>query len=893
MQNIPNSDLYFFNNMYDDKTVFDEMIKDRKMNFFQAIRHQDCIQGFKRVGGKVSDFVVDRLVNQTLGIPMDSYTYHLDYSIVPYYTKKRFLDKYDYNQPISLNTIFSDHEIFNHMVLCQVQEYFFFGLEMAEAIDGCYLIIRLKKEEGVTKTYIDTLIENNARWTVFFQNQVEVLTTFKNKYLLIQKNGNYYINVSHFEKLSTLKAPRESEGEWNLFISCSTLNTNLTMGCRCTYVKGSIPNTDCIIIPYHFAEYVMEHSTKCKCYLMNARCRTGNAILLLRNSMGVGALYDENKFAYAIPYNKVPVSPRNVYVYEWDDQNALKKKLLDVSCEICHPNQYIFTLNLEKDEEIPEHVYIEWYEAPETQCRFDNIMQDLVDYCSGNDGRTSTFYNALKTGTLSPEVCEYRPTELTNYDFKEFMTFDEYPDIRAFRMALFIEMLQENPARYKSLIRKLYSKMRESITHVYYESKNPEVFSRNVMDTSGEIPDSDYAFYFDEPMMYFKVHLSKDITPSATVYVNGYRVNTEYIHTVDKEAFIYIKRSNLDTAKENVVDIEVFLYDTTPNHRAQDTVRFFSVGVSTIIKNNRIFDQYLPISHYSFIDKRTNEPLRPGEITFRYSLDERRMKAMSGEPIEFYFKHDDREFFLTNNGEYFIDEDYNFLNVRHEAVIEDIPNDSHKILNNEFLFMVLNTSYRINDDIIITNNNNYRKEYQPDGMKGTSLTMVKFRDKLDPNRFRVYYSGRLLNSDEYILSLPHLYNEDVNVNILNVSAQHARRDIIFEYLPVDEDVIYEGNGSIDVYHDNLFWFDNLSFPLIPEMMRVFINGIKVPQDRIIDVNAINVFSFPDYKMGDHIKILIPAIDEFKYGMDESEKVINAEMRVNDGFTEYLVSKAKK
>ena len=171
--------------------------------------------------------------------------------------------------------------------------------------------------------------------------------------------------------------------------------------------------------------------------------------------------------------------------------------------------------------------------------------------------------------------------------------------------------------------------------------------------------------------------------------------------------------------------------------------------------------------------------------------------------------------------------------------------------------------------------------------------MVKFREKLTRDRFRVFYSGKLLDEEDYDIILPLKYNEDVIVNVRNVSAQHKRRDIIVEYLPIDESLLFSGIPDISVYHDGLFWFDHLDFPIIPEMMKVYINGLRIPREKIIDVGAINIFHLPDYKIGDSLKIFIPALDSFKYGLNTSKKILNSEMERNDDFRNYMVEKAKK
>lgn len=881
MQNIENSDLYFFNNMYNDKIVYEEMINNRRKNFYQSLRHQMCVQGFKMVNGKMSDFVINPSINKTLGLPDGTYTLHLDYSIVPYYTKKRFLDKYGYNHPVTMNEIFENHRIFNHMLVSQIGDFFFFGFEVAEAMDGCYVILRMHRSLGIAKSHMDELIEKNESWTIFFQNQVRTYYAFQNKYLIFTgtvENAFYYIPLSTFKELSSMAEKPDSVNEWVFYCTCSNVNESFAMATRAVIVRRN--GIDFVRISKDFANYCIANANNCKSYLMNVYREADH---------GIYAMTNKPFLSFTISDSKNPIPLSNIHVYAYDISNSVKKRLIAFEGEIQYPNRYNLKLKLTQSEMNDHgfHVYIHQLEATETQCQFDNNMKALIDCYD------SQFYAKMNNEEFSPSVLNYSPTELTQYDSKSFMKSEVYPDIRAFRLKCLIEALQENPERYKRLIKRLYTLEERTIRRVYKESVNPSIFSRNVMNTSGEITDPEYVYHFSEPMMYFKVLLSEEMVPSAIVFVNGYRVNTEYIHSVGRNAYIYIKRSNLDNTKENIIELEVFCYDTKTKHKVETTMRFFSTDMPTIIEGKTRFDKKMSIGQFSFIDKKTNYHLKLGEIGFRHSLDEATIRPLSAEPIEFYFKHKDREFFQTSNGEYFTDDTMTALNVRQETVMEDIPYDSHKILNVSDLFLTLNSSFRVNDDIIITNNNHYQKCYQDDGMKKTSLTIQKFRGKLSPDRFRVYYGGKLLDNEDYELKLPSKYGEDVKVSVFNVSAQDRRRDILLEYLPVDETIIFNGAPDASVYHDGLFWFDYLDFPLIPEMMRVYINGVRKTESSIIDVGAVNVFDITEYKIGDTIKIFIPAIDHFAYDFQSSQMILNDEMKINDEFREFMIEKSKK
>lgn len=879
LQNIPRSDLYFFNNQYDDYIVRQALIDFRKTNFYKCLKRQEVIQSFESVHGRMSDFKVDLSVNALLGIPKDSRTLHLSRSIVPYYSKKLFLDKYDYYQPISLREIMENPSIFNTTVLIQIGNTFCFGVMIAESSDGCYLIIQKHRTNGLTEAGLQKYLDANAKWHVIFQNHADAYYTYKSAHQVFTNNvdpvtGKYLINFDILTNVVRYNKPNMTNN-WVVFMGVEAQDENIMCGTTHAEVV-ELDGKKYLAIDKAFINYVSSKVSNCKLYCFNQYQKHGHIVVPTNNS---------NEIIVDLPYINNPIHPANIHVYAYENDTALKTHSIEFNAYQNHPTIFTLTLKEYDDLPIPEYVWIEWYESLNTPTKYDNAIQEVIDFCRSNN---STYYAEKSTGKLSTEVSEYEPTNLSSYDYDAFMKFEEYPDIRSFRLDRLIESLKENPDRYKTLQRLINGKNKYSIRHEYNQSKSPDVFSRSVMDTSGQITDPHSIYKFNEPMMYVKVHLADDIKPTAIIFVNGLRVDTEYTYSSNREAYFYFKRTHIKNDIENIIDIEVFLHDSKLSHKQEAEMTFYSTGVSMIVNSNQI-NGMVDINNLMVYDKQTRSYLEPGEITYRYTLNKTEIQAPSGMLIDLYFlEGDNYDFFLTSDEEYVVDDIGNYLTVRQDNQIEDIPDDSNKPLEVSRIFTVLNSAFRLNKALVLTNVNNYRKVVAKDGTKEPSIEIRGFKESPDYTRFRVYYGGKLLNDTDYNLSLPKKYAETVTATLLNVTSSENNKEYICEYLPVNETILYEGIADNTIYRDGLFWFDTTDFVLLPEMLRIYINGVRIPMSKVEDIGALNVFKIDGYKDGDFIQIFIPANDRSCFNFESAIKLLNIEMEENDKFRDYMV-----
>ena len=882
------NDIYFFNNQYDDGVVWDQLTSNRNKNYYKCLEHQKILQDLKTQFYDVSEFQQNEAINYKLNIPMESYTLYIETSIIPYYTKKRFLDKYGYNMPITMNEIFANSRIFKYFIFCQIGAKFFFGMEFAEADNGCYLIIK-PNSFGIQLDRLSALMNTHGMYIgIRFVNQTDIYYAYRNKFLLFNENivnSNYRIDLSLFSNITNFNKP-DVVDEWTLYVSDIANNDNFTIAINASIIEEY--GNRYVVIPVSAAEYIIKNTVNCKCYLVNEYQRADDRQL-------VETLPAEDQDINFIINSVNPIPLNNILIYLLDTTTGIKYTMYPFQIIQSEMKWGYYTIKYNKKEldaylnmlgiaDSVNAICIEWYEALNTMHTYDGHIRSFFELYDSVT-KFDEFINTRATEIFN----SYKPLVPTIYDASSFLTYDGYPDLRGFRLKCLIELFNDNPIRLKTLQRAINQKNKVSIRQVYHEADYPEIFARSVMNTSRHTITDINTFSFKEPMMFIQIYLSKDIRPSALIYVNGIRVNTEYIYVDRRAAYIYFRRSALKENIENVIEIEVFLYDTLPSHKIETETKFYSTGTNNSIPGANQYD-IMSLRNLMFVDTKTNLCLGSDEISYRYVMTEVDIGNSNGHDFVFICDGDDFDYFMTNLIEFFEDYDGIKYAVRKSTTLVDAPSVTHKALDITRAYMRLNSSHRINHSLLITNTNNYRKVYVKDGLISASVNMYQFKESADKNRFRVYYAGKLLKPDEYEITLPSKYDGDVSVTIFNISGSDNNREVIFEYLPIEEDIVFRGIPDSSIYRDELFWFDDLTNVLLPEMLKVYVNGYRIPTDMIKDIGGFNILSIPGYKSGDYIEIYKNADDILNYITDRSGFVVNAELRSNLEFREYILKK---
>lgn len=967
---------FFFNDQYDDQIVYQEMLSNRRKNYFNCIKEERRINDYHVYSLKLSQFVINEELNIKYGLSEGSLSYYVDYSdgksnsaydinvvdvfndtvityqenfsIFPYYNKKRFLDKFGRDRIITLDDIYANHDIFRYSIFCQINSIYFFGLEFIEDTNGCYLVIELDKNRGIgsleslykkfdlinTEEYLD-YFGKDATIRIFYQNHNEIFHTYRAKHLLFESTDKYYayLDLTIFKEISKYDKPNISH-RWILYISFIIDEKNLAVAIPAESV--TINSKDKIRIPLQTAQMIQNSVANCNCYLVNQYNQFEYSKVDITSDVIPGAgghsnyqkyisfitkyLTEETEETWVvigiqIVGEKVPIQKMRLFTYYPDtgiigdlvtDTINQSKYIYEDSIldEIDHGKFRSFlndagfeasgSIILIKNPEVysTKQFYLELYESDTNICEYDYPNREIID-CYGQ----SYLKEFLDDSDINPRFLHYYISPLSEYSNVKNQ------DLRLTRYQLLNEVLHESIDRCRTLTAKLYQKNKSSIRKIYRQEDYPNIFSRSVYDNHQVIHDINELITFSEEMMYITVNLAKYIKPSAIIFINGIRINTDLIYVDRKTAYIFFKKKYLKK-ENNVIDVEVFLYDTTPNHKIDDVISFFSTGISTTIPNNEKYDR-MSIKNLMLYDKRTNQYLNSSDISFRYKLGVVELNQPDNENYyEFLFDPDDIDYYMTHHNEFFIDDNSIFLMVRKESVLYDCP-VTYKKLNIENVYIKLLSSHRINHELGITNTNNYRKLFVEDGLKSATITMKNFKEVSDKNRFRVYYGGKLMGDTEYTIALPKKYDEDVSISINNISTLDNNREIILEYLPIEEFLYCDGIPNSEEWvssgYDNLITVDqkdslvhlNDKYIVNTDMLKVYIDGYRIPNDNIVQLPGGNYFIIKDLIPGKRLTVYIDAHDESLYQSETSINPTGFTLCHDTKFRNYMLRKYNK
>ena len=128
-----------------------------------------------------------------------------DFSIFPYYNKKKFIDKFGKDRVITMDDIYANHDIFRYSIMCQINSFYFFGLKFIEDSNGCHLVIESDKNNGIGNiesiyTKIDLINSDiyldhfgkDATIRIFYQNHNEIFHTYRAKNLVFESTDKSY-----------------------------------------------------------------------------------------------------------------------------------------------------------------------------------------------------------------------------------------------------------------------------------------------------------------------------------------------------------------------------------------------------------------------------------------------------------------------------------------------------------------------------------------------------------------------------------------------------------------------------------------------------------------------------------------------------------------------------
>ena len=819
------SQIYFFNNNYDDELICDKLVDFRESTYFQSLKLQESVPNCQTFVGKMSDFKLDKLLNNKYGIGNYAYTAIIRDNIIPKCNQDEYF--HTYGGKIISTFDFMKSPIISRNIIFQIDKYYFFLLRFYIDTDKTILIIYPDANLGLTEDFIKDAIKKNYQWTLTLTPQVEFMYTYRIKTSLFNDNK---IGISKFDSYFSIGKP-EAVDTWNMYLSCDTNNLNLLVSTEVRYDSKS----KSFIVDSRFKNYIFSKITNCKCFLINSYQRVYSSII---NKMSMAKVQ--------IPVFQNPIHPNNINIWEYDELNAMKLKRVNEKPLLSYPCIYDFT------EIYKNHgtIYIEYCHNPLTQTHFDNNLKLYLDY-------NKNYLSNKENGNLPEKIKSYSPLEKLDISFADYKE-NNYKDIRQYKLDKLKVLLKDNPLRYKRLYQELTLKNRNSIIFSFTKNDYLSVWNTRVLDT--KTINSNLDFVFDEPHTYVEFNNSIVKNRSIILFIDGRRRDITAYKTVGRIMYIFFKASLINDSSDITIEIS-----NAPSIRHLDTVVNFS-SITDI--------QEFPFTHE-----------RVSGLNLAYALKEN-SGFIPNDNIQYYY---DAYRYVTEEGDILelesIAEYYGTIDKKIYAPLESSmyrledkmsqifsPYNFAKYVNVANLKFSVLDSDLIGKDIIVYNADVYRKLYSGEINLEETISIKLFKGERNHNRIRVYIDGVLLKRGDYTFEFPSYYRGTAKLTIHSVPDICTNMECIVDYLPYVDKQLFNGIPSEIIYRNGVFFLYKLTNkPLSIDKMKIYVNGERISKKKIKELPVNDAFIIDGYHEGDRLQIFIDKDDPDCYGYEDNKK----------------------
>lgn len=850
------NELYFLNDQYDDLLVSQFLNKINHQLYSTALRQEAVMQNITCYSGTMSDFKSDWDKNWEIGLPYKAYVARINFRLFYIYNEKKFLRKYGYGKVIPLLTIMKDHEVFAKSPVVYIDKYVVMEVSFMIYPNRTYVIIKPAPNEGISIQKMTEFINNDVKWSVVLNQKTDYYYTYKSRTSLF--NGTK-IDLNHFVD-KVLYNKEDKTNNWDIYMSIVPNEPNLLTHSIANIITEN--GVKYFNISQTFKDYVFNSVSNIKVYAINSYRRSGYGKFISNGN---------NLPIIQIPFAKNPIPPECIMVWKYDKLTDSTVTKLTNSIVHHYPNVY----DLRGMWNGIDDLFIEWFENMPPLMEFDNNLEKYLD-CYGSD-----YASMILNKTAAQPVLEYSPLLSFVYDYDDYQTSPYFGDIRAYKLSKLTPLLHDNPIRYHAFMDYIYTKIQKKSTMTYTITSHPQIFSRSLMDNRNECFDnSSLMKNFSEPMTYIKIYNRNQIDSSCYVYVDGKRIPIEYVMTIGYNTYIYFAKRYITNQSKIVLDVS-----NIPDMKQVSGALFFNKLNSYSIFDNADDFKYVTGADLLFYRAYNSEFIDASNFSYRISLD------------TYYINHESfRENFLGD--QYLVTSDLDIFSPINADLFVLQPEQTQITLSNKDFYkkidikrftLAVNNPKLLNHKIIAVRTDIYQSKYIEDG-RGMEVTIDVFKGKPDASRFRVFAGGILLNKDQFTVDIPPTYNDPVTVHIRNFVFD-SRYDVLVEYIPFDEDIIYEGIPTSEMYKDGLLYLDKLSNkPLNLRLCRIYINGHRISDSDIKYTGINDIYKINNY-YGEYITIYQQRTDRdpYEYEIAKDNMVLNSVARIDNTFSTFIGS----
>lgn len=880
-------DLYFLSNLYDDDIII-RSVKEFNNFYPLDLLGSEIHQNNHIFEGDTNEFEINREINYKYNVNPDAYSLKLCIDTIPWYSEASFIKKYSYGEKLSSFDIMNDIEVFPKSLFLFIDEFLVY--EITCVIEKSELVLFISHSNQLKKSTLDDIMKkDNSKWSLLMTTKASYFTAYAPRSVLIKNMKRIYISSLTVGKNC---GTTNKNTWWTIYLSHSLESPNMMSGTY-TKLKEDEYGKMYFELPEKYVEYMYTRVPTIKCLVVAEPNCTGTGIYIQK---------EMETPVFQIPYEKVPVPPRNLLVWKFDNDTCRKIRPLSPEVTSRYPDIYDFSQIKENCD-----LYIEWIEPKYLPRLIVPWYQDYINY-AGN-----RFTEKLISGNVPSAIRDYEPATYLPVSEDMYPSSKFYGDYRAWKVFQLVYMMKDNPLRWRNFFLHMYYSIRKEISASYTYESHPHIYERSIMDNHEHCDnDAERTMQFTKPQAFIRLHNPSCRYRHCTLFIDGIRKACTYNMTYGSSMYVYfpaewIKDHNLiqlDIGLINDIikadDFEFRFNFENSEYRCRNVgfvrkhslsdIMFYDHDTLTFIQDG--FDTALSISIYD-IDYKNRE--LTDHISFLDTdaelLVEGKDEDSSSDSL--FYASDDFNFFIVKRKE--IDhkitddameyhKDFDLKNLVFSKPRKDILNKRIHCVTTDYYetFMWDMTSEGTgignvelwekgvwNEDqqeyipapFFVANNTNPESFI----VTGSKLSIMIYKGAHKKEHIRIFVDGLLQNPNLYDVKFPDIYGGPCIIETHGI----AKGVTIVDYLPFEETIIY--NGSISDLKKTgdsfLYLHDCLNgCPFDSSVHRVYINGRRVCESsiRIFGSGAAITIDYDKLDVDDTASIII-----FQQAMDTS------------------------
>ena len=553
-------------------------------------------------------------------------------------------------------------------------------------------------------------------------------------------------------------------------------------------------------------------------------------------------------------------------------------------------SSYKFAIQLEQSAVVtsweqfyPPQLYLEWYNSELTKSEFDDNVKQYMSY------KGDSYISEMVNHTISSVISGYAPLANYMYDLPDFLASSDYPNIRQYKKNKLISLLEDNPERYKQLLRSINTKNKKSIYNEFNKTKNPSVFSRAVSDNHNQITDISKLVTFTEPCTFIKYENNTTALHPYYLFIDGKRKLPALTCTEGGFDYVYIKKSQLSDT--SIIIIDAFLIDFNAT-KPYGEVNLGNTYYRSTFPNYADF-KYINPNDLVYYDTSTKEYINKSSINDYLNVLSAIIKDDSKE-YEIQYLSSEVTYMLTSLQEFFNTKNTEQITLASKKDCIIGPSLFNKKINSMDVSVSPVSTDNINRMISITTTTGCITGYIPDLRDTQTITLSNFTEDPSPDRFNVYIDGKLAkNGDGYVYTAPKKFGDNASFTILKYNHADSAVEAIVDYIPLKDEIIFNDIPSTSVYDTKgIIHLENSStHPFIKDYVKVSINSLRVPLSSIHDIGGNDMITIDDYDGTSTLKITAQSRDAdcYNYAFLKSKSMNNLLAKEDLNFEAYLAA----